>query len=69
MVAAPAIGAAFGLVAALCYGAGGFMIGRYTRSLGWLVAVVVARGGAMVLLLGLLATLCAGQPGPAWYRG
>jgi drug/metabolite transporter (DMT)-like permease len=53
---APAIGAAFGLIAALCYGVGGFMIGRYTRNLGWLVPVVVARGGAMVLLLTLLAT-------------
>jgi len=72
MVAAPAIGAAFGLAAALCYGVGGFMIGRYTRSLGWLVPVVVARGGAMVLLLGLLATPLRGPagtrlvPGLAW---
>ena len=70
--AAPAIGAAFGLAAALCYGVGGFMIGRYTRSLGWLVPVVVARGGAMVLLLGLLATPLRGPagtrlvPGLAW---
>jgi drug/metabolite transporter (DMT)-like permease len=55
-VTAPAIGAAFGLAAALFYGVGGFMIGRYTRNLGWLVPVVVARCGAMVLLLGLLAT-------------
>jgi len=54
--AAPAVGVVFGLVAALCYGVGGFMIGRYTRDLGWLVPVVVARGSAMVLLLGLLAT-------------
>jgi drug/metabolite transporter (DMT)-like permease len=53
---APAIGAAFGLIAAFCYGVGGFMIGRYTRNLGWLVPVVVARGGAMILLLTLLAT-------------
>jgi drug/metabolite transporter (DMT)-like permease len=72
MAAAPAIGAAFGLAAALCYGVGGFMIGRYTRSLGWLVPVVVARGGAMVLLLGLLATPLRGPagtrlaPGLAW---
>jgi drug/metabolite transporter (DMT)-like permease len=72
MVAAPAIGAAFGLAAALCYGVGGFMIGRYTRSLGWLVPVVVARGGAMVLLLGLLAIPLRGPagtrlvPGLAW---
>jgi drug/metabolite transporter (DMT)-like permease len=71
-VAAPAIGAAFGLAAALCYGVGGFMIGRYTRSLGWLVPVVVARSGAMVLLLGLLATPLRGPagtrlaPGLAW---
>jgi uncharacterized membrane protein len=56
IVTAPAIGVAFGLVAALCYGVGGFMIGRYTLHLGWLVPVVVARGGAMVILLGLLAT-------------
>jgi uncharacterized membrane protein len=63
-VAAPAIGAAFGLAAALCYGVGGFMIGRYTRDLGWLVPVVVARGGAMVLLLGLLATPLRGPLGP-----
>jgi drug/metabolite transporter (DMT)-like permease len=59
----PAIGVAFGLAAALCYGIGGFMIGRYTRNLGWLVPVVVARGGAMVLLLGLLATPLRGPAG------
>ena len=63
-LAAPAIGAAFGLAAALCYGVGGFMIGRYTRDFGWLVPVVVARGGAMVLLLGLLATPLRGPVGP-----
>jgi drug/metabolite transporter (DMT)-like permease len=63
-VAAPAVGAAFGLAAALCYGVGGFMIGRYTRDFGWLVPVVVARGGAMVLLLGLLATPLRGPVGP-----
>jgi drug/metabolite transporter (DMT)-like permease len=62
-VAAPTIGVAFGLVAAICYGVGGFMIGRYTQSLGWLVPVVVARGGAMVLLLGLLATPLRGTAG------
>jgi drug/metabolite transporter (DMT)-like permease len=61
--AAPAVGVAFGLVAALCYGVGGFMIGRYTRDLGWLVPVVVARGGAMVLLLVLLATPLRGPVG------
>jgi uncharacterized membrane protein len=72
MTAAPAIGAAFGLIAALCYGVGGFMIGRYTQSLGWLVPVVVARGGAMVLLLALLATPLRGPatgrlaPGLPW---
>jgi drug/metabolite transporter (DMT)-like permease len=60
---APAVGVALGLVAALCYGVGGFMIGRYTRDLGWLVPVVVARGGAMVLLLGLLATPLRGPAG------
>jgi len=60
---APAVGVAFGLVAALCYGVGGFMIGRYTRDLGWLVPVLVARGGAMVLLLGLLATPLRGPAG------
>jgi drug/metabolite transporter (DMT)-like permease len=69
---APAVGVTFGLAAALCYGVGGFMIGRYTRSLGWLVPVVVARGGAMILLLGLLATPLRGPagarlgPGFAW---
>jgi uncharacterized membrane protein len=69
---APAVGVTFGLAAALCYGIGGFMIGRYTRSLGWLVPVVVARGGAMILLLGLLATPLRGPtgarlgPGLAW---
>jgi drug/metabolite transporter (DMT)-like permease len=57
-----AIGAVFGLAAALCYGVGGFMIGRYTLNLGWLVPVVVARGGAMVILLGLLATPLRGPP-------
>jgi drug/metabolite transporter (DMT)-like permease len=61
--AAPAVGVAFGLVAALCYGVGGFMIGRYTRDLGWLVPVVVARGGAMMLLLVLLATPLRGPVG------
>jgi drug/metabolite transporter (DMT)-like permease len=55
-VAAPAVGVVFGLIAALCYGVGGFLIGRYTVDLGWLVPLVVARCGAMVLLLGLLAT-------------
>jgi len=71
-VRAPAVGVAFGLVAALCYGIAGFMIGRYTHDLGWLVPVVVARGGAMVLLLGLLATPLRGPagvplaPGLAW---
>ncbi len=70
--AAPVVGAVFGLVAALCYGVGGFMIGRYTLSLGWLVPVVVARSGAMVVLLGLLATPLRGPavarlaPGLAW---
>ena len=61
--AAPAVGVVFGLAAALCYGVGGFMIGRYTRDLGWLVPVVVARGSAMVLLLGLLATPLRGLAG------
>ncbi len=71
-VRAPAVGVVFGLVAALCYGVGGFMIGRYTRNLGWLVPVVVARGGALVVLLGLLATPLRGpagarlMPGLAW---
>jgi drug/metabolite transporter (DMT)-like permease len=68
-VAAPAIGAAFGIAAALCYGIGGFMIGRYTRDLGWLVPVVVARCGAMVLLLGLLATPLRGPAGARLTRG
>jgi drug/metabolite transporter (DMT)-like permease len=54
---------AFGLIAALCYGVGGFMIARYTLRLGWLVPVVVARGGAMVILLGLLATPLRGPAG------
>jgi drug/metabolite transporter (DMT)-like permease len=62
-VSAPAIGVAFGLVAALCYGVGGFMIGRYTRELGWLVPVVVARSGSMLLLLALLATPLRGPAG------
>lgn len=56
VAAAPAIGAVFGVAAALLYGVGGFMIGRYSRNLGWLLPVVVARSGAMVFLLGLLAT-------------
>jgi bacterial/archaeal transporter family protein len=55
-VRAPAIGVAFGLAAALCYGVSGFVIGRYTYDLGWLVPVLVARCGAMVLLAGLLVT-------------
>jgi drug/metabolite transporter (DMT)-like permease len=62
-VTAPAIGVAFGLAAAVCYGVGGFMIGRYTLDLGWLVPVVVARGGAMVVLLGLLASPLRGSAG------
>lgn len=60
---APAIGAVFGVAAALLYGVGGFMIGRYSRNLGWLLPVVVARSGAMVFLLGLLATPLRG-PAP-----
>jgi drug/metabolite transporter (DMT)-like permease len=55
-VPAPAIGAIFGLAAALFYGVSGFMIGRYSYDLGWLVPVVIARSGAMVFLLALLAT-------------
>jgi uncharacterized membrane protein len=39
------------------------MIARYTLRLGWLVPVVVARGGAMVILLGLLATPLRGPAG------
>ncbi|HUZ39495.1 MAG TPA: EamA family transporter [Streptosporangiaceae bacterium] len=54
--AARATGVAFGLAAALCYGVSGFLLGRYAQDLGWLVPVVVARSGAMILLLGLLAT-------------
>jgi drug/metabolite transporter (DMT)-like permease len=67
-----AIGVAFGLTAALTYGVAGFMIGRYSVSLGWLVPVVVARGGAMVLLLAVLATPLRSPavprlgPGLAW---
>ena len=68
-VRAPAVGAVFGLAAALCYGIGGFMIGRYSISLGWLVPVVVARGGAMVLLLVLLATPLRGPAVPRPGRG
>ena len=68
-VKAPAIGAAFGMAAALCYGVGGFMIGRYTRDLGWLAPVVVARCGAMVLLLGLLATPLRGPAGARLTQG
>ncbi len=68
-VKAPAIGAAFGLAAALFYGVGGFMLGRYTRDLGWLVPVVVARCGAMVLLLGLLATPLRGPAGARLSQG
>jgi drug/metabolite transporter (DMT)-like permease len=64
-VRAPAVGAVFGLAAALGYGIGGFMIGRYSVSLGWLVPVVVARGGSMVLLLVLLAVPRPGR-GVAW---
>jgi drug/metabolite transporter (DMT)-like permease len=64
----PAIGVAFGLIAALCYGIGGFMIGRYTRNLGWLVPVVVARGGAMIMLLALLASPLRGFSAPAGSR-
>jgi drug/metabolite transporter (DMT)-like permease len=64
--AARATGIAFGLVAALCYGVGGFLLGRYARDLGWLAPVVVARSGAMILLLGLLATpLRHASPGHA----
>ena len=72
---ARAPGIAFGLLAALCYGVGGFLLGRYARDLGWLVPVVVARTGAMVLLLGLLATPLRRSstqrlaPGLAWAVG
>lgn len=53
---ARATGITFGLIAALCYGVGGFMLGRYARDFAWLVPVIVARTGAMVLLLSLMAT-------------
>jgi drug/metabolite transporter (DMT)-like permease len=72
---ARATGVVFGLAAALCYGVGGFLLGRYTREFGWLVPVVVARIGAMVVLLGLLTTplrrATASQcvPGVAWAVG
>jgi len=63
-----ATGIAFGLTAALCYGVAGFMLGRYARDLGWLVTVLVARGGAMALLLVLAATpvrrVMGSRPGP-----
>jgi drug/metabolite transporter (DMT)-like permease len=68
-VRAPAVGAVFGLAAALGYGIGGFMIGRYSVSLGWLVPVVIARGGSMVLLLVLLATPLRGPAVPRPGRG
>lgn len=55
---ARAAGVAFGLAAAVCYGVSGFLLGRGTQTLGWLVPVVIARSGAMALLLALLA---AGQ--------
>lgn len=62
----------FGLAAALCYGVSGFLLGSYSRQVGWLVPLVIARSGAMAILLGLLATPLrrpAGQrvlPGLAW---
>jgi drug/metabolite transporter (DMT)-like permease len=72
---ARATGIAFGLTAALCYGVGGFLLGRYAHELGWLVTVIVARGGAMALLLVLAATpvrrMMGSRPGPgvAWAVG
>ena len=72
---ARATGIAFGLTAALCYGVAGFLLGRYAHELGWLVTVIVARGGAMVLLLVLAATpvrrAMGSRPGPgvAWAVG
>jgi len=70
-----ATGIAFGLTAAICYGVAGFLLGRYARDLGWLVTVIVARGGAMALLLALAATpvrrVMGSRPGPgvAWAVG
>jgi uncharacterized membrane protein len=72
---ARAAGIAFGLIAALCYGVGGFLLGRYARDFAWLVPVIVARAGAMVFLLGLMATPLRRfptrriGPGVAWAVG
>ena len=72
---ARATGVAFGLAAALFYGVGGFLLGRYTREFGWLVPALLARAGAMALLLGLAATpvrrVMGSRPGPgvAWALG
>jgi len=72
---ARATGVAFGLAAALFYGIGGFLVGRYARDFGWLVPALMARAGAMVLLLGLAATpvrrVLGSRPGPgvAWAVG
>jgi drug/metabolite transporter (DMT)-like permease len=52
----PAASIGFGLAAALCYGIGGFVLGSYSRPLGWLLPVVIARAGSMAVLAGLLAT-------------
>jgi drug/metabolite transporter (DMT)-like permease len=72
---ARATGVAFGLAAALFYGVGGFLLGRYARDFGWLVPALMARAGAMALLLGLAATpvrrVMGSRPGPgvAWAVG
>ncbi len=68
-------GIVFGLIAAVCYGVAGFLLGRYARDFAWLVPVIVARTGAMVMLLGLLATPLRRfparrlAPGVAWAVG
>jgi drug/metabolite transporter (DMT)-like permease len=70
-----ATGVTFGLASALCYGVGGFLLGRYARELGWLVPALIARAGAMALLLGLAVTpvrrVLGSRPGPgvAWAIG
>jgi drug/metabolite transporter (DMT)-like permease len=53
----------FGLAAAGCYGVSGFLLGSYSRQVGWLVPLVIARSGAMAVLLGLLATPLRRPPG------
>lgn len=50
-------GVPLAIVSALAYGVGGFLLGRYSASAGWLVAALVAHGASVTVLLMALPLL------------